>query len=250
MPRSALLERRYTQGEVEVRTRGSKTYIEGYAAVFNRRSGNLGGFVEFVEPPAFNKTVKEADVRALQNHDVNLVLGRTRAGTLELAIDQNGLYYRAEPPGTSYAQDLMILLDRGDVTQSSFSFFKVHDTWDLGADETPQRHLVEVGLVDVSPVTYPAYEEATSGLGRAAALEGLAKRSGLNIQDLADEEAIRRAIAEGNGPAPSTVKPPEGTSDNEDEKVTRRMQWQKDRERLNAIEAQSLGEFLQALRAE
>lgn len=236
MARAAILERRFTQGEVEVRSHGSKVFIEGYAAVFNRRSGNLGGFVEFVEKPAFNKTIKEADVRALQNHDANLVLGRTRSGTLALSIDDSGLYYRADPPDTSYARDLLILLERRDVNQSSFSFFKVHDQWDLGSDETPQRHLMEVGLVDVSPVTYPAYEEATSGLGRAAALSGLAKRSGLAIQDLADEEAIRRAVAEGIGPAVSTGEPSDDTPADVDQKATRRTQWQKEAKRIQELE--------------
>jgi HK97 family phage prohead protease len=207
MPRAKILERRYTAAEVEVRSHGAKVFIEGYAAVFGKRSGNLGGFVEVVEPTAFTKTVKEADVRALQNHDANLVLGRTKAGTLELSIDQSGLYYRVLPPNTTYARDLLEVMERGDVNQSSFSFFKVHDDWDLTEEEFPQRHLQEVGLVDVSPVTYPAYEDATSGVGRVAALDGLAKRSGLQIVDLSDEDAIKEAILK-FGPGKSTQGEP------------------------------------------
>lgn len=238
MARAAVLERRMTLGEVEVRSVGNKAYIEGYAAVFNRRSGNLGGFVEVVERPAFNKTVKEADVRALQNHDPNRVLGRTRAGTLELSVDDSGLYYRALAPNTSYARDLLELLERGDVNQSSFSFYKVHDQWDLTEDEYPQRHLNEVGLVDVSPVTYPAYEDATSGVGRAAALEGLAKRSGYQVTELVTEAEIRRAIS-GTGPESSTAiqgEPQASTSRQPDADTTRRTNWQAEAERLAALE--------------
>lgn len=238
MAKTAILERRMTLGEVEVRSTGSKAYIEGYAAVFNRRSGNLGGFVEVVEKPAFNKTVKEADVRALQNHDPNLVLGRTRAGTLELSVDDSGLYYRALSPSTSYARDLLVLLERGDVNQSSFSFFKVRDDWDLTEDDFPQRHLLEVGLVDVSPVTYPAYQDATSGVSREAALDGLAKRSGYAVVDLASPEAIKRAIS-GTGPVQSTQEveePSKDTPREPDADSTRRSSWQAEARRLAELE--------------
>lgn len=236
MARATILERRWTTGEVEVRSVGQKAYIEGYAAVFNSRSKNLGGFVEVVERPAFNKTVKEADVRALWNHDPSLLLGRTRAGTLKLSLDTSGLYYRTEAPNTSYARDLVELLSRGDVTQSSFSFFKIHDEWDLTEDEYPQRHLTEVGLVDVSPVTYPAYEEATSGVSRAAALDGLAKRCGLEVCQLADEQAIRRAISD--GPVRSADSPSAGAESESDAEATRRSHWQAEARRLADLEAQ------------
>lgn len=236
MARATILERRWTTGEVEVRSVGQKAYIEGYAAVFNSRSKNLGGFVEVVERPAFNKTVKEADVRALWNHDPSLLLGRTRAGTLKLSLDNSGLYYRTEAPNTSYARDLVELLARGDVTQSSFSFFKIHDEWDLTEDEYPQRHLTEVGLVDVSPVTYPAYEEATSGVSRAAALDGLAKRCGLEVCQLADVSAIRRAISD--GPVQSTDSPSAGAESGSDAEATRRSHWQAEARRLADLEAQ------------
>lgn len=203
MPK-AQMEQRTIQTQVETRTMGSKVWIEGYGAVFGKRSGNLGGFVEVVESSAFNKTVREADVRALRDHNPSMVLGRVKAGTLELAIDSTGLHYRALAPNTTYARDLLELLDRGDVNQSSFQFWTVQDTWDLTEEDYPQRHLLEVGLVEVSPVTFPAYEDATSGIGRTAALDGLAKRSHTSIVDLSDEAAIRKAIQEKLEPGTGT----------------------------------------------
>jgi HK97 family phage prohead protease len=195
MPRANTVERRMTLGEVEVRHQdGKPTVIEGYAAVFGKRSQDLGGFVEVVENTAFNKTIKEADVRSLWNHDQSLLLGRNKAGTLDLSVDNSGLYYRVRPPDTQYARDLITLMERGDVTQSSFSFFKVHDRWNLTEDEFPERSLSEVALVDVSPVTYPAYLDATSGIARSAALGELAQRSGMTITDLSDPEHIKEAI--------------------------------------------------------
>jgi len=205
------IERRYVTSDVELRYTGGKTYIEGYAAVFNKRSDNLGGFVETVEPTAFNKTVQEADVRALYNHNANMVLGRSKAGTLELSLDSTGLHYRALAPDTSYARDLTVLLERGDVNQSSFAFFNINDKWDETEDSIPLRHLHEVGLVDVSPVTYPAYQDATSGVIREAAVAGLAKRCGLQVGDLCDVEAIRNAIR--SGPNTSTTGPLTSTRD-------------------------------------
>lgn len=203
-----LLERRMTTGEVEFRAKGSNMYVEGYASVFEKRSGNLGGFVERVKPTAFNKTIQEADVRALWNHDPQYVLGRTGARTLELSIDQSGLYYRSLLPNTSYAKDLAALLERRDVRESSFTFFNVQDSWDLTEEGYPQRSLIEVGLIDVAPVTFPAYPDATSGVARRNALMGLAKRCGINGCDvestLDTDDAIKQAIAKLNEPEQST----------------------------------------------
>jgi len=202
MSQTRLLERCTTLGEVETRAKGSSIYVEGYASVFESRSGNLGGFVEKVRNTAFNKTIKEADVRALWNHDPQYLLGRTSAKTLDISLDDKGLYYRALLPNTTYGKDLAELLERRDVRESSFTFFKIQDEWDLTDEGYPQRSLVEVGLIDVAPVTFPAYEDATSGVARRAALDGLAKRCGIdgcNIEstldtDLAIKEAIQRLL--------------------------------------------------------
>lgn len=198
MAQTRLLERRTVTGEVESRAQGSNIYVEGYASVFEKRSGNLGGFVERVKNTAFNKTVKEADVRALWNHDPQYVLGRSSAKTLELSVDTNGLYYRALLPNTTYGRDLAELLERRDVRESSFTFFKVQDDWALNENGDAERSLIEVGLIDVAPVTFPAYDDATSGVARRAALDGLAKRCGIdgcNIESKLDtDDAIKAAI--------------------------------------------------------
>ena len=193
----AKLERRETPGEIEVRDHGGKVVIEGHGAVFNRLSHDLGGFVERVLPGTFTKTIQEADVRALYNHDKNMVLGRNKSGTLDLSQDESGLYYRIYPPDTSYARDLQVVIERGDVTSSSFAFYTIKDDWGQTEAGYPQRSLSEVRLVDVSPVTYPAYPDADSGMGvdRGAALLGLATRSGVEITDLSDADSIRRALA-------------------------------------------------------
>lgn len=226
------LERRFTPSDVEIREHGGKATIEGHAAVFDKLSQDLGGFVEKVNSGAFNKTIKESDVRALYNHDENFVLGRNKSGTLDLSVDSSGLYYRINPPDTTYARDLMAVMERGDVSHSSFAFYTILDEWDTTEQNYPQRSLVEVSLVDVSPVTYPAYLDSDSGLGRSASLVGLARRANVPVESLVDVAMIQRAISGAPFEEP-------GETHSDEQKATRwarRLQFMKDLERATAAE--------------
>jgi len=130
--------------------------ITGYAAVFDSWSEDLGFFKEQIAPGAFGKTIKNGDVRALINHDPNLVIGRTKNGTLRLWEDDKGLGYEVDLPETSYARDLRESIRRKDITQNSFGFQVVRDEW---SDDGKRRTLREVQLFDISPVTFPAYKQ-------------------------------------------------------------------------------------------
>jgi HK97 family phage prohead protease len=207
-----------------------KATIEGYAAMFEKLSQNLGGFVEDIKDSAFNKTVKESDVRAVFNHDENYVLGRNKSGTLDLSVDKSGLYYRIIPPDTSYAHDLLAVMERGDVNQSSFAFYTMKDDWGMTEQDFPKRSLIEVSLVDVSPVTYPAYLDTTSGIGgidRGAALSGLAARSGCKVEDLSDLDAIVKALTDEERKEPDEIH-----SEPMPNRWSRRAQFMRDLERL------------------
>jgi HK97 family phage prohead protease len=199
------VERRFTTSEFEVRSLpNGGVQVEGHAAVFNRHSQDLGGFVEQVAPGAFKKTIQEADVRALYNHDPSMVLGRNKSGTLRLSEDNVGLHYQVDLPDTTYARDLAISMERGDVSQSSFGFRVIPggDGWGFTEQDYPLRTLGEVQLMDVSPVTYPAYLDADSGIaGRA--LTGLAKAKGYAVE--AVQADLRAAIAGTLGTAPAPV---------------------------------------------
>jgi HK97 family phage prohead protease len=151
-----------TELRMETRDDGTQTVV-GYASVFNTLSENLGGFREQIAPEAFNNVMGD-DVRALFNHDPNYVLGRTKSGTLSLGVDTTGLRYEFTPPDTTFARDLTESLKRGDIDQSSFAFMVEADEWDESGD-TPIRTITKVSrLLDVSPVTYPAYPDASVGL--------------------------------------------------------------------------------------
>jgi HK97 family phage prohead protease len=155
------IERRTITG-VEIRAAdGQPTKIVGYAAVFNSLSEELYGFREMVMPGAFDRALKERhDVRALVNHDENQILGRTKAGTLTLSVDAKGLKAEIEPPDTQAARDAVTSVKRGDLDGMSFAFRTLTDAWRT-QDGEQIRELLDLELVDVSVVAFPAYPATT-----------------------------------------------------------------------------------------
>jgi Escherichia/Staphylococcus phage prohead protease len=143
--------------ELRVAADGESKKLVGHAAVFDQLSSDLGGFREKVAPGAFADAV-EGDVRALWNHDPNFVLGRTKSGTLRLNEDPTGLAIEVDPPDTQAARDLMTSIGRGDVDQMSFAFRTIKDSWET-TNGGEVRTLEKVELLDVSPVTFPAYPQ-------------------------------------------------------------------------------------------
>jgi len=154
------MEKRYfnIDTRTEKRDDGSTT-ITGHAAVFNQMSSDLGGFREIIAPDAFSNVLND-DVRALVNHDPSLLLARTTSGTLNLEQTEKGLQYSFDVPDTTYGRDLIISMERGDVTQSSFAFTIEDDSWETTEDGEVRTINKVKQLYDVSPVTYPAYPDA------------------------------------------------------------------------------------------
>lgn len=133
--------------------------LRGHAAVFDSLSEDLGGFREKIAPGAFADAIQTDDVRALLNHDPNILLGRNRSKTLRLAEDQKGLAIEIDLPDTQAARDLSVLIARGDLTQMSFGFSVRPGGQEWAKDDNGAaiRTLKKVRLFDVSPVTFPAY---------------------------------------------------------------------------------------------
>lgn len=162
------IERRIHTGVgIELRKKSetnSAVVLRGYAAKFEVLSEPMWGFRERIAKGAFDDVLGD-DVRALFNHDASHVLGRTKSGTLSIVQDDTGLAYEVELPDTSSARDLIKVIERGDVDQSSFAFTVEKDNWTEDDDGRIIRTIEKMKrLYDVSPVTYPAYPDATVGI--------------------------------------------------------------------------------------
>ena len=193
------IERRTETEGVELREEGDTLTAVGYAAMFNRLSQNLGGFVERVAPATFRSTLNQSDVRALFNHEPDHLLGRSTTGTLRLSEDDQGLRYEIDLPNTTLGRDVAELLRRGDISGSSFGFRTISDEWSETDDGYPLRTLTEVALRDVGPVTFPAYSSTE------ASLRSLADDRELDLTDLiqaAEANTLRDLIFPTDEPEP------------------------------------------------
>jgi HK97 family phage prohead protease len=160
------IEQRTIPCEFRVSSDSGKSTIFGYAAKFGVRSADLGGWVEVIAPDAFKASLAtNPDVRGLFNHNPDHILGRTTAGTMRLSTDEVGLSYEIDPPDTQVSRDLMVSMQRGDISQSSFGFVCQDASWSYDeASGMEVRTVKQAELFDCSPVTYPAYPDATSGV--------------------------------------------------------------------------------------
>ncbi|MEY3734090.1 MAG: hypothetical protein RL347_1449 [Actinomycetota bacterium] len=172
-------ERRFTAVRVEARAGTESRTIGGYAAKFDRISQNLGGFVEKIDRGFFNKSRGDGwpGVIARYNHDDNMLLGTSAAGTLRLEIDDTGLIYDVDTPLAR--ADVYELVQRGDVSQSSFAFGVFEDDWGVTDQGFPLRTLISGRLFDVAPVNTPAYEDTS------VALRSLARKFEAPIDEVA-----------------------------------------------------------------
>src|SRR5690625_3457786 len=185
--------------------------FEGHAAVFDSRTqiGNpFGwGWFEEIARGAFDKTLAEGDARFLVDHDTSLLVARVSAGDLRLHIDPIGLAVNSElDTELSYVRDLVRNLEKRRITGMSFGFYVVRDTWeelevDVAGDDGKTRvrtavlrTIQQVRLLEVSAVTFPAYEDTDAGL-RAMAQEIRASR-GIPPELPSAEEGDRPAPAD------------------------------------------------------
>ena len=166
---------RTISSEFNTRDDGGNLSIEGYFAVFGSVYEIAPGMSESIAPGAFDNTLS-GDIRALINHDTTLVLGRTKAGTLILRTDNRGLWGHIDVnPNDSDAMNLYERVKRGDVDQCSFGFDIIDEETEFREDGSVHWTIKEVELYEVSPCTFPAYEE-TSIAARAKERDDLLKR--------------------------------------------------------------------------
>ena len=165
--------------ELRAATGDEPRTIVGHPIRYNSWSEDLGGFRERVLPGAVTKTLAENDIRALFNHDPNIVLGRNGPQTLRLVDEPSAVRMELSPPETTTVNDLVIVpMERKDITQMSFGFRTIKDDWRDPSQATKkdglwERDLLEIRLFDVSIVTFPAYVRTDAHLrGLLNELEG------------------------------------------------------------------------------
>ena len=161
--------------EFNTRDDNGNLAIEGYFAVFDSVYQIAPDMSESIAHGAFDNTISD-DIRALINHDTTLVLGRTKANTLQLRTDSHGLWGHIDiNPNDSDAMNLYNRVQRGDVDQCSFGFDILNEETDFREDGSVHWTIKEVKLWEVSPCTFPAYEE-TNIAARAKERTELIKR--------------------------------------------------------------------------
>lgn len=185
-------EQKSTSAPREVRSFRATSKVDGdklvgHAAVFNSPSDDLGGWTEVLLPGCFDRAVSQGqDVRCLFNHDPNLILGRTKANTLSLNVDDSGLAYSVDLPNTTAGRDVKESVSRGDIDGCSFAFQCLDDEWKTEGGKMV-RYVKALDLYDVSPVTFPAYPDTDVAV-RAAVLsrgkQALSVQPGANSDDL------------------------------------------------------------------
>ena len=187
------VERRVNTVEFDVRNGEASSdgmSFTGYAAVFNSPSEPLP-FTEVIKEGAFKRSLKSRnEIKLFMNHNTDVVLGSTRAGTLRLTEDSRGLLAHADLPDTSAGRDLSVLMKRGDVSSMSFGF-SVPPKGDAWSKDGATRELHQIRLHEVSIVTgFPAYQATTASV---RSLDILATRTAVDVDALSD--AITRLEA-------------------------------------------------------
>lgn len=161
--------------EFKTREDGDELIIEGYFAVFDSNYDICPGMSESIAPGAFTNTIT-GDIRALVNHDTTLVIGRTKAKTLELQEDERGLWGRIHiNPNDTAAMDLYNRVKRGDVDGCSFGFDIVDEETEFLDNGDIHWTIREVILYEVSCCTFPAYEQTNISARSAQREEAVAR---------------------------------------------------------------------------
>lgn len=162
----------------------------GYAALFDVATDIGGYWTETIASGAFARSLAERDVIAVHSHDTGRVVGRMRAGTLELKEDRKGLAFTNALPDTSDGRDLAVQISRGDIAGMSFGFITRKEQWDETVDP-PKRTILEADLHEITYTAFPAYPDTSVGL---RSLEGArAERREHNKVGALSRLAARRA---------------------------------------------------------
>lgn len=187
----------YTPGALEVRqAAGAPPRLVGYAAVFNRESVDLGGFVEVIRPGAFTRTLTDGhDIRAFYGHDPNLILGRQANRMLHLTEDGTGLRAEIALPETPTGREVLENVRNGNLDGMSFAF-RLYDPetgqrWETRTSPA-RREILEAEVFEVSVVAMPAYPDTSVAVRAFQARTGGARLAALERRLAAQSAAWRK----------------------------------------------------------
>jgi HK97 family phage prohead protease len=167
-PETKEQEVRTNSVDFEVRAEGDGMSFTGYASVFNSPSEDLGGFVEYVAPGAFKRSLQSRnEVKLLWNHDSGEPLASLRGGTMQLVEDEVGLRVTAKLPNTTRGRDIAELLRTKVIDSMSFGFNVIKDSW---SRDGQTRTLESVRLFEASIVSFPAYSATTATVRSATTI--------------------------------------------------------------------------------
>jgi Escherichia/Staphylococcus phage prohead protease len=190
--RLAEFERRAAPGRLSVDLADDR-HIRGRPIVFNSLSKvmshrDIGKFRERIRPEAVDRTLRSGgSIKALWNHNDDLVLGNTKSGTLGLKKASDGLDIDIDPP--KWATPYLETIDRGDVDGMSFGFRVLDDDWEFrSADGIPIRDIIDMEFAEISIVAFQAYEGTSVNVAEV----GLSKRS---LESYADILSTHRRTA-------------------------------------------------------
>jgi len=188
---------------------GGGRILRGHAAVFNRKSHDLGGYRVEISPGAFSNVLdQDPDVHLVMDHDTSLTLARTKNNTLELREDPYGLHVWARLAETSYAKDLTLLMERGDIDQMSFACDIGSDTW-TETDEEITRTINEVSaLYDVTVCAQGAFAQTDARLAADLASAIEAGRVHGRADSAAPQEDADLAASDGKDEEEVAPEPP------------------------------------------
>lgn len=173
------LEQRSYNFEVRAEKNDKGSVIVGKPIVYNSRT-NLGWFDEIIEPGALGNA-DLTDVRFLVNHDISKIpLARSRRNngnsTMHLTVDDSGLSIEVQldTENNGEAKALYSAVQRGDISGMSFMFGIDDEEWENLESDHPTRHIRAIStVVEVSAVTFPAYESTEISARSKEALDNV-----------------------------------------------------------------------------
>lgn len=153
-----------SSNDFEIRTTeltASNKKLVGYAVRWNSLSEVIWDeFREQFAPGAFRDSLATGtDVRALYEHNHSQLLGRTKSGTLLLSEYDTGLRFELTPPNTQLGNDVLALVERGDITGMSFGFRALKESWEINAAPYV-RTVTAAELREITVTSMPAYPES------------------------------------------------------------------------------------------